>query len=69
MWEFSSGLEVKAVKVKAIKVKHCHYCGLGFIPGLGNFACHGHGQKKKKKKYLYDKKSWGIEKCSTKILL
>lgn len=45
MWEFSSGLEVKAVKVKAIKVKHCHYCGLGFIPGLGTPTC----EKKKKK--------------------
>ena len=40
--------------LSGLRIWHCHYsgsdhcCGVGLIPGLGTFACHGHGQKKKK---------------------
>ena len=39
-----------------LRILHCHCsssgrcCGAGSIPGPGTFACHEHGQKKKKKK-------------------
>ena len=32
-----------------LKTQCCHCCGSRSIPGLGIFACGGHGQKKKKK--------------------
>ena len=42
--------------LEELRIQRCHssslgsYCGLGLIPGLGTFSCHGLGQKKKKKK-------------------
>ena len=40
-----------------------HCCGSGSIPGLGIFACLGHGQKKKKKKrkkFSLKKRRFGV---------
>ena len=31
---------------------HCHCYGTGSVPGLGLFACHGSGQKKKRNEVL-----------------
>ena len=49
--EFKSSLVAQQ-----LRIWHCfccssdHYCGTGSIPGLETYVCHGHRQKKKKKK-------------------
>ena len=33
-----------------LRIRRCHCCGVGSIPGLGTSACQGCGQKIEKKK-------------------
>lgn len=35
--------------LRGLRVRCCHYCGSGSLPGPGTSACDGRGQKKKKK--------------------
>ena len=32
--------------LSGLRIRHCHCCGMGLIPGLGTFTGHGHSKKK-----------------------
>ena len=39
----------RSLVTQQVKDLEGHCCGKGSIPGLGTFACHGRGQKERKK--------------------
>ena len=47
---------------RRLRIRRCHCCGSGSIPGLGTSACHGPGQKGINKKIFFNLKK---VRCST----
>ena len=42
-----------------LRIRHCHCCGRGLIPGLGTSKCHGVGRKKKNFLLMFSA-SWAL---------